>query len=121
MYVDDEADLREIVALALGLDPEIEVACCNSGSQAIEKIALRKPDLLLLDVMMPGLDGPATLLELRARPGCEDIPVAFMTARTQTSEIQHYVQMGAVDVITKPFDPMLLAAQVKEIATRSAQ
>ncbi|RYY83161.1 MAG: response regulator, partial [Comamonadaceae bacterium] len=73
------------------------------------------PDLLLLDVMMPGMDGPTTLARLRERPGTARTPVVFMTAKVQASEIEHYKALGALGVVTKPFDPMGLAAQVQAL------
>ena len=73
------------------------------------------PDMVLLDVMMPGMDGPSTLKALRERPLLAQVPVAFMTAKVQPPEVVHYKALGALDVITKPFDPMTLAAQVRAV------
>ena len=116
LHIDDEPDIREITALALGIDPDIDLTSCASGQSAIE--ALRRglqPDAILLDVMMPGLDGPGTLEQVRAIPGFVDTPVIFMTARAQAQEQARFIGLGAVGVIIKPFDPMTLAGQVRDI------
>jgi CheY-like chemotaxis protein len=113
LYVDDEPDIREIASLALGLDPQIEVRTEDSGSAALATAADWKPDAILLDVMMPKMDGPATLKCLRENADTCHIPVLFITARAQSGEIENLIALGAKDVITKPFDPMQLAALVR--------
>ena len=113
LHVDDEADIREIVDIALGLDPSLSVHGCASGAEALKAAADWHPDLILLDVMMPGMDGPTTLAHLRKNTETADIPVVFMTARAQTRELDHFRSLGAAGVITKPFDPMTLSASVR--------
>jgi two-component system OmpR family response regulator len=113
VYVDDEADIREVAALSLGLDPELEVRTCASGADLITIAATWHPDIILLDVMMPGMDGPSTLAGLRRNPALAAIPVVFITARTQSREVERFTAMGAAGVITKPFDPMTLASTAK--------
>ena len=113
LHIDDECDILEIAAASLGLDPEIEVRGCDSGAGGLAATALWRPDLILLDVMMPVMDGPTTLRHLREKPETADIPVVFMTARVQTHELAHFKSMGAVGVISKPFDPMTFAASVR--------
>lgn len=113
MHVDDEADIREIVEIALGLDPSLSWHGCASGAEALKAAADWHPDLILLDVMMPGMDGPTTLAHLRKNIETADIPVVFMTARAQTRELDHFKSLGAAGVITKPFDPMTLSALVR--------
>ena len=113
LHVDDEADIREIVDIALGLDPSLSLHGCASGAEALKAAANWHPDLILLDVMMPGMDGPTTLANLRENTETADIPVVFMTARAQTRELDHFLSLGAVGVITKPFDPMTLSASVR--------
>ena len=113
LHIDDEPDIREVVAISLGLDPEFEVRGCASGSAGITEALERRPDLILLDVMMPVMDGPTTLARLRDNPKTADIPVVFMTARAQTRELDLFMSLGAVGVIAKPFDPMTLAASVR--------
>jgi CheY-like chemotaxis protein len=114
LHVDDEPDIREVVNLALGLDPDLSVQSCASGGDALMTAAEWLPDIILLDVMMPGMDGPATLLRLRESPQTAGIPVIFMTARAQAREVQHFVSLGAEAVISKPFDPMVLATSVRK-------
>ena len=115
LYVDDEDDIREIAQMSLELEPEFEVHLCSSGAQALDKAASWQPDLILLDVMMPEMDGPETLRRLAADEQTAAIPVAFITARTQTHQVERYLAMGAVGVIAKPFDPMKLAADVMDL------
>jgi two-component system, OmpR family, response regulator len=115
MYVDDEPDIREIVEMSLALSGEYSVTLCESGEKALVAIANSKPDLVLLDVMMPGLDGPATLVRLREQQETRAIPVVFMTAKALPQEIERFMKLGAIGVISKPFDPMSLASKVKEI------
>lgn len=113
LHVDDEPDIREVVELALGLDPEFTVRSCASGSDALTTAGDWPPDLILCDVMMPVMDGPATLARLRESPLTANIPVVFMTARAQTRELEHFKSLGANGVIAKPFDPMTLANSVR--------
>ncbi len=113
LHVDDEPDIREIVQVSLNLDPEIEMRSCASGPDALEMVRTWTPDVILLDVMMPIMDGPATLGHLRQNAQTAAIPIVFMTARVQTRELNRLLAMGAVDVIPKPFDPMALAAKMR--------
>ena len=115
LYVDDEDDIREIAQMSLELEPEFEVRSCASGTQALADAADWQPNLILLDVMMPDMDGPETLRRLAGSPLTASIPVAFITARTQTHQVDLYLAMGAVGVIAKPFDPMALAGEVKKL------
>src|SRR3984957_12272477 len=114
LHVDDEPDIREIVEMALGLNADFEVRSSASGVEALGTAAVWLPLLILLDVMMPGMDGPTTLGHLRKIPATADIPILFMTARAQTREIEHFISLGAQGVISKPFDPMTLAGIVRE-------
>jgi DNA-binding response OmpR family regulator len=114
LYVDDEQDIAEVATMALELDPEFEVRTCCSGAAAIAEGAAWRPDIILLDVMMPGMDGPTTLGRLRRQAETAQTPIIFITARTQMQEVSTLKQLGAVDVIAKPFDPMNLAAMVRE-------
>lgn len=118
LHVDDEPDIREIAQLSLSLDPDYSVRSCASGEEAMAVAARWKPDLILLDVMMPGLDGPSTLLGLRENATTASIPVIFMTARAQSRETDRFRSLGAAGVIAKPFDPMTLAASVRGYATK---
>lgn len=114
LYVEDEADIREVAEFALE-DEGFDIVFCESGEQALEKAGDFKPEVILLDVMMPGMDGPTTLKELRKIPALTDTPIIFLTAKVQPDEIQAYIDLGAVDVIPKPFDPITLADQVHAI------
>jgi CheY-like chemotaxis protein len=113
LHVDDDRDIREVVDMSLGLNPDFEVRSCASGAEAIAAAAAWKPALILLDVMMPGMDGPTTLGHLRKNPETARIPIVFMTARAQTLEIKQFISLGAQGVISKPFDPMTLAGAVQ--------
>lgn len=112
LHVDDEPDIREIVDMSLGLNPDFDVRGCATGAEAIAAANTWSPSLILLDVMMPGMDGPATLSHLRQDPRTSAIPVLFMTARAQSREVEEIIALGAQGVIAKPFDPMTLAAVV---------
>jgi two-component system OmpR family response regulator len=116
LHVDDEPDIRAVVEIALGLDPEVSLRGCGSGAEALIAAADRVPDLILLDVMMPNMDGPTTLAHLRESPKTANIPVVFMTARAQARELEHFLSLGAAGVIAKPFDPMKLAAEVRRFS-----
>ena len=118
LYVEDEADIRTVAEVALESVGGLEVLMCPSGAEAIEKGAAFGPDLILLDVMMPGMDGPDTLEALAKIPGLENTPAIFLTAKALPAEIKRYRELGALDVIAKPFDPMTLADQVREIWDR---
>jgi len=113
LLVDDDENIRTIALLSLEDDYQVEIA--TSGMAALSLAAKTKPDLILLDVMMPGLDGKATFDKLQDNPELAKIPVVFMTAKVQIHEIDFYLKLGAAGVITKPFDPMRLAADVQKI------
>jgi CheY-like chemotaxis protein len=115
VYVDDDDDIRQIASLALSLNEEISVETCDSGEAALTLLPRVMPEFILLDVMMPGLDGPSTLARIRANPLLANIPVAFMTAKAMPKEVERFKEMGVVGVIPKPFDPMRLAGQVAEL------
>ena len=115
LYVDDEADIREVVELSLGLVEGLTIRTCDSGESALRELARIRPDIVLLDVMMPGMDGPSTLTRIRAQPQFAHIPVIFMTAKAMPQEVARFRELGAVAVIAKPFDPMTLGQQVVKI------
>lgn len=119
LYVEDEPDIREIAKIAMEMVGGFSVVMCASGEEALRKADGVKPDLLLLDVMMPGMDGPTTLKALRRLPGLAQTPVIFMTAKIQPKEVEEYKAMGALDVIPKPFDPMMLAQTLRDIWNRA--
>lgn len=109
LHIDDDADIREIVQFSLALDPGLTSRSCASGGDALAIAAEWAPDLILCDVMMPGMDGPATLARLRQNPKTAKTPIVFMTARAGLDELKHLMSLGATAVFTKPFDPMKLA------------
>ena len=119
LYVEDDPDIRAVGTFALGLGG-ITVKTCSSGDEAVAAAATFGPQLILLDVMMPGMDGPATLVALRGLDATAATPVVFMTAKVQPAQVAVYREMGAVEVIPKPFDPMTLAAVIREIYVRAA-
>ena len=118
LYVEDEDDIRTVAQLALEAVGGLTLKSCSSGEEAVQAAVSFAPDLILLDVMMPGMDGPSTLAALHKLDPLKDVPVIFMTAKVQPSEIAHYRSLGALDVIAKPFDPMTLADQVRAVWER---
>ncbi len=115
LYVEDEPDIQAVARIALENVGGFIVEICNSGLEALERGPDFKPDLLLLDVMMPGMDGVTTLHELRKLPGLKAVPAMFMTAKVQPSEVAQLRQQGAIDVIPKPFDPMTLSENIRSL------
>jgi len=112
LVVEDENDIRTILKFTLERLGHFTVLYCSSGIEALESAEIFSPDLILLDVMMPGMDGIETLKELRNKLPLRYTPVIFMTAKTQADEIANYKKLGAIDVITKPFDPTLLVERL---------
>lgn len=115
LYVEDEPSIQSVAQLALEMVGGFEVKICSSGDEALREAEAFSPDIILLDVMMPGMDGPTTLSRLREIPSLAQVPMAFMTAKVQPQEIEELISLGALEVIAKPFDPMALADQVREI------
>jgi two-component system, OmpR family, response regulator len=115
LYVEDEPDIRMVAQMALEAVGGFTVIACASGQEALDAAPAAGADLLLLDVMMPGMDGPSTLKGLRALPATADTPVIFMTAKVQAAEVAVYKGLGAMEVIPKPFDPMELSTQIQRI------
>lgn len=115
LHVDDEKDIRAVAKLALQTVGGFELFSCASGQEALDCVAEQAPDLILLDVMMPGMDGPSTLFELRKREDVASVPIIFMTAKTQQDEIRHLLEIGAIGVIAKPFNPMTLGQEVRKV------
>jgi len=118
LVADDAADIRMVARLALEKVGGLIVQLCASGEEAIVAAPAFQPDLILLDVMMPGWDGPRTLAELRARADLAAIPVAFFTGRSDPAEIARLLALGAIGVLPKPFDAMKLAADLRALWER---
>ncbi|MEQ9258843.1 MAG: response regulator [Roseovarius sp.] len=115
LYVEDDPAILELIGLALITVGGLEAKGCASGEEAVSAAPGFAPQLVLLDVMMPGMDGPMTLQELRKIDGLEAIPFVFLTAKFNTAETERLREMGAADVLAKPFDPMSLAQTLKTI------
>lgn len=115
LYVEDEPDIQTIARLALQDIGGFDMQICTTGGEALDVAEAYGPDLIILDVMMPGMDGPTTLTELRKKPALRDVPALFMTAKVQPQELEQLRSQGAEEVIAKPFDPMTLAETVREI------
>lgn len=113
LCADDEEDIRTILELALTLDPALEVELVDSGAAALARAAAARYDAIVLDGMMPGIDGYETCRRLKANPLTAAIPVVFLTARTQRSEVERALALGAVACLMKPFDPMTLASELR--------
>jgi two-component system, OmpR family, response regulator len=115
IYADDERDIRTIAVMALSELGGLQVEECSSGLEALERSSASRPDLIVLDVMMPGMDGVETYKRLRELPGMADTPVVFMTAKAMRHELDALRKLGVAGVIAKPFDPLTLPAKLQEI------
>ena len=112
LVIDDDDDIREIAQLTLELGASWRVMTAPSGADGIETAKASPPDAILLDVMMPGLDGPGTLSRLRDDALTCDIPVVFLTAKARPAERDRLMALGVAGVLGKPFDPMELPHQI---------
>jgi CheY-like chemotaxis protein len=112
-YVEDEPDIRAVAQIALAELGGFTVDVCGSGAEALERAPTFKPDMIVLDVMMPVMDGIETYRAMKADARLADAPVVFMTARVQSHEVENYKAIGVKGVIPKPFDPLTLADQVR--------
>lgn len=119
LHADNDPDILEIVAASLGLDPGLETRSCATGAEAFDIAVNWSPDLVLLDAMMPDIDGPGVLASLRDNVQTARIPVVFVTARTQSCDVDRLLSLGAAGVISKPFDPMILARTVRSYLGRA--
>ena len=113
--VDDDEDILTVAKLCLECVGGFEVTCMPKSTDAVHTARKVLPDLILVDVMMPIMDGPAVLKKIREDKTLQNIPVAFMTARVKNEEVREYLEIGAAGVIAKPFDPLTLCDQVREI------
>jgi CheY-like chemotaxis protein len=120
LCADDDADIRVILDLALRLAPDIEPTIVDSGLRVMEEVPRGPWDAILLDAMMPGMDGYATCEALKADPATRDIPVIFLTARTERGESARAIALGALACLAKPFDPMTLASEFRAALDRGA-
>jgi DNA-binding response OmpR family regulator len=115
LHIEDDPSIQAVAKVALEAVGGFQVLSCSSSQAALDQLVAFAPDFILLDVMMPDMDGPQTLAYIAQLIDIAQVPVAFMTAKVQPAEIAHYRSLGARDVIIKPFDPMQLAAQVRKI------
>lgn len=115
LLIDDEDDIREVATLTLETMGDFSVTSASGGKAGIECARRERPDAILLDVMMPELDGPSTLARLREIEVTRDIPVIFLTAKVQAVDRRRLADLGAVGIIAKPFDPMTLADEVSAL------
>ncbi len=115
LLVDDEDDIREVATISFETVAGWRVSSASSGSEGLAKATAERPDLILLDVMMPGMDGPATFARLQADPATQEIPVILLTAKTQGADRRQFEELGVTGVLTKPFDPMTLPTQETDI------
>jgi CheY-like chemotaxis protein len=114
LIIDDEDDIRQVAALSLEMVAGWEVVTASSGTHGIRRAQDEKPDAILLDVMMPGMDGPTTFQELRKIPGIARIPVILLTAKVQGADQKRFANLGVSAVLFKPFDPLTLAQQMSD-------
>jgi len=121
LLVEDDPDIQELAVMALESVGGFTVYGCDNGRIAVQEAQRVAPDLIILDWMMPGFDGGQTLSALRDNPATKSIPVIFMTAKVRADEVERMRSLGALDVIAKPFDPMALPDQVREIWDRFQQ
>ena len=115
LIIDDEDDIREVAALSLESVAGWDVVTANSGAQGLARAAEHQPDAILLDVMMPGMDGPTTFRELRKNPITSHIPVILLTAKVQSSDQKRFADLGVEAVLFKPFDPLTLSEQISAV------
>ena len=113
LCVEDDPDIRMIIEFSLTTVGGLEVCLCAGGQLALDQAPVFRPDLVLLDVMMPGLNGPETLAALRLLPCMKGVPVVFMTAKAMPDEVEELLQYGATGVIVKQFDPMALPENIR--------
>ena len=119
LLAEDEEDIQKVARMSLQFQGHWEVVVASNGEECLSKVGAERPDLILLDAMMPRMDGYETCRRLKADPATRDIPIIFLTAKAQESEIRKGLELGAVGYLVKPFDPMRLAAQILQILESS--
>lgn len=115
LIIDDEDDIREVAALSLESVAGWDVVVASSGAQGLVRAAECQPDAILLDVMMPGMDGPSTFRELRKNPATSKIPVLLLTAKVQSTDQRRFADLGVEAILFKPFDPLTLSTQIATV------
>lgn len=119
LYAEDEPDVQTIVQISVWSMSDYEIKICDNGRLLLDCVEEYNPDLILLDVMMPEMDGPTTLKNLQANEKTKDIPVIFITAKAQAHEVKLFEETGVIGVITKPFDPAALCSTIKQLWDKS--
>jgi CheY-like chemotaxis protein len=115
LLVDDDPNIRKLAKMSLERVGRWQVCVASSGQEALEMVEAERPDLIVLDVMMPGLDGAMTLEQLKSRPDFASVPVILMTAKVQSPQMDEYLGMGAAGLIIKPFDPLKLPEEILKL------
>ncbi len=115
LIIDDEDDIREVAALSLEATADWMITTASSGKEGIAKAAAEKPDAILMDVMMPEMDGPTTFNAMQQNPATAGIPVVLLTAKVQGVDQRRFAGLGVAGVLFKPFDPLTLASQISEV------
>lgn len=115
LIAEDDNDIRDLLDIALSMIGELDIMMCENGSTIIEKTKTFQPDLILLDVMMPIMDGPETIKKIREHEEFNNIPVFFLTAKSQQEEKDFLLSLGAHAVILKPFNPETISTEILEI------
>ncbi|HST60023.1 MAG TPA: response regulator [Longimicrobium sp.] len=115
LLVDDEDDIREVAQMSLEMTAGWDVVTASSGAEGLRMAAAERPDAILLDVMMPGMDGPATARALKAEAATADIPIILLTAKVQAADRRRFDDLGVAGILAKPFDPMSLADEVRGV------
>jgi len=120
LHVDDDPETRVVVGLVLDGEPDLEVVSCAGAAEALDAVASTRFDLLLLDVIMPGTDGPTLLAELRTRPGLGSLPALFVTAKAHPRDLEALARTSATGIIRKPFEASTLLAAVRDLVVPTA-
>lgn len=115
LYVEDDDDIREVTEMALTLVAGFSVCACSSGAEAVKVATSFMPDMIVLDVMMPIMDGPATMASLRTERILASTPVVFLTAKVTRAAIEEYESLGVAGIIRKPFNPLTIGSQLEDI------
>lgn len=115
LYAEDEPDVQTVVEITIQTMSNYEIKVCSNGKLLLDCVEEYNPDLILLDVMMPEMDGPTTFKHLKQDEKTKNIPVIFMTAKAQTHEVETFKQSGAIGIVTKPFDPLILCTEIEKI------
>lgn len=119
LIVDDDPDIRHLAAMSFSMQSGVTVHQADSGRSALEMLETLQPSFMVVDVMMPELDGPSLFAKMQQNPRLQSIPVVFLTAKVQRHEVQELTDLGAAGVLAKPFDPFTLAAQVTDLVGRT--